>query len=50
MVEKSSVLEFDESALRLERHDDREMRAKILAVTSSQAKQLNIGKSSSAIS
>jgi len=45
LVEKSSALEFDDPAPRLERHDDREMRAKILAVTFSQAKQLNIGKS-----
>ncbi len=42
---KSSTLAFMEPAPKLERGDDREMRAKILALTASQAKQLGIGMS-----
>jgi CRISPR-associated protein Cas1 len=42
---KSSTLDFVEPTPRLERHDDREIRARILALTSSQSKQLKIGKS-----
>jgi len=45
LVGKSSVLEFDEPAPRLERQDNHEIRAKILALTQSEAKQLGIGKS-----
>jgi hypothetical protein len=45
LVGKSSVLEFDEPAPRLERQDNHEIRAKILALTQSKAKQLGIGKS-----
>jgi len=42
---KSIQLGFGEPAPILQREDDREFRAKILALTSSQAKQLGIGKS-----
>lgn len=42
---KSSALEFDQPAPKLERQDSDELRAKILALTSSQAEQLGIGKS-----
>ncbi len=42
---KSPRLNFMEPAPNLERQDSRELRAKILALTSSQARQLGIGKS-----
>lgn len=45
LVEKSSALDFLEPAPRLENGASREMRNRILALTSSQAKQLGIGKS-----
>ncbi len=45
IVGKASTLEFAEPAPRLEKYDDREIRAKILALTSSEARQLGIGKS-----
>jgi len=40
-----SVVNFTKPVPRLLRHDDRELRARILAMTSSHAKQLGIGKS-----
>jgi CRISPR-associated protein Cas1 len=40
-----SVLDFGEPAPKLPLHDDRELRERILAMTSSHAKQLGIGKS-----
>jgi CRISPR-associated protein Cas1 len=42
---KSSAIDFMEPAPKLERGDSRELRAKILALTASQATQLGIGKS-----
>jgi CRISPR-associated protein Cas1 len=45
LIGKSSALGLVEPVPRLEKHDDRKMRAKILAVTSSEAKQLSLGKS-----
>jgi CRISPR-associated protein Cas1 len=45
LTRRSSALDFAEPAPRLERCYDREVRAKILALTSSQAKSLGIGKS-----
>jgi CRISPR-associated protein Cas1 len=42
---KSSTLDVMEPAPKLERQDGRELRAKILSLTASQAKQLGIGKS-----
>ena len=39
------LLDFAEPAPKLERQDGRELRAKILALASSQAKELGIGKS-----
>jgi len=45
LARKSSTIDFAEPAPRLERPDDRETRAKILAVTPSEAEQLGIGKS-----
>jgi CRISPR-associated protein Cas1 len=40
-----SVVDFTEPAPRLPRYDDRELRARILAMTSSHARQLGIGNS-----
>ncbi|MGA2460729.1 MAG: hypothetical protein ABSF82_04850 [Candidatus Bathyarchaeia archaeon] len=45
LLGKSLTLDFAEPAPRLVRNDDREMRAKILALTSSQAKSLGLEKS-----
>jgi hypothetical protein len=45
LARRSSSLDFVEPAPKLERNDDREMRAKVLALIASQAKQLGIGKS-----
>jgi CRISPR-associated protein Cas1 len=45
LVGKSSALDFTEPATHLERRDDREVRARILALTSAEAKALGIGKS-----
>lgn len=42
---KSSKLDFLEPAPNLERRDSRELRAKILTLTASQARELGIGKS-----
>ena len=42
---KSSTLDFVEPAPKLERPDNRELRAKILTLTQSRGKQLGIGKS-----
>jgi len=42
---RSSIIDFMEPAPKLERQDDKEMRTKILALTSLQAKELGIGKS-----
>jgi CRISPR-associated protein Cas1 len=42
---KSSKLDFEEPATKLDRQDDRELRAKILALSASQARHLGIGKS-----
>ncbi len=39
------MLDFVEPPPKLERQDNRELRAKILALTSPEAKQLGIGKS-----
>jgi CRISPR-associated protein Cas1 len=44
LVKKSSALDFAEPAPRLERCDDRKLRTKILALTSSEARQLGIGR------
>jgi hypothetical protein len=41
---KSSRLNFSEPAPKLEKDDNRELRATILALTSPQAKQLEMGK------
>jgi CRISPR-associated protein Cas1 len=41
---KRPTLDFIEPAPKLEKHDNRELRSKILALTPSQAKQLGIGK------
>jgi hypothetical protein len=45
LTRKTSVLDFVEPAPKLERYDDREVRAKILALTTSDANRLGIGKS-----
>lgn len=45
LIGKSSGIEFTEPAPRPESFDTREIRARILALTSSEAKQLGIGKS-----
>jgi CRISPR-associated protein Cas1 len=45
LVGKSSELDFAEPTSKLERPDSREIRARIFALTSHQAKQLGIGKS-----
>ena len=45
LVGKRPSLDFGEPAPKLERQDNRELRAKILALTQSEAKQLGIGKS-----
>lgn len=45
LIGKSSTLDMAELAPTLKRVDDREMRARILALTSSQASSLGIGKS-----
>lgn len=45
LVGKSSTIDFAEPAPKLEGADDREIRTKILALTSSEAKQLRIRKS-----
>lgn len=45
LVGKSSALDFAEPTPKLERHDDRHIRVKILALSSSQGKRLGIGKS-----
>lgn len=45
LIGKSSTVDFAEPVLRLKGNDDPGMRAKILALTSSQAKRLGIGKS-----
>jgi CRISPR-associated protein Cas1 len=42
---KMSRLDFEEPAPKLDRLDDRELRAKILALTASEARRLGIGKS-----
>jgi hypothetical protein len=42
---KSPTLDFVEPVPKLERQDDREMRAKVLGLTTSQAKHIGIGKS-----
>ena len=42
---KSSTLDFTEPAPKLERHDSRRIRNKILALTATQAKELGIGRS-----
>lgn len=44
-VGKSSELDFVEPAPKLEREDNRELRAKILVLTASQARGFGIGKS-----
>lgn len=45
LAEKQMSLSLLEPMSELERQDDRQLRAKILALTSPQAKQLGIGKS-----
>jgi hypothetical protein len=45
LIMKSHTVDFAESATVLHREDDRELRGKILSLTSAQAKQLGIGKS-----
>ncbi|MGA2790204.1 MAG: CRISPR-associated endonuclease Cas1 [Candidatus Bathyarchaeia archaeon] len=45
LLEKSLTLDFAEPAPRLQRSDDREVRARILALTGSKARRLGIGKS-----
>jgi hypothetical protein len=45
LIGKSSTLDFAEPAPKLQRRDDREIRAKVLALTASQAKQIGLGKS-----
>jgi len=45
LIGRSSALDFAEPAPRLERYHDREIRAKILALKSSQARTLGIGRS-----
>lgn len=45
LVEKTFAIDVAEPAPNLERHDNREVRAKILALTSSDAKRLDIAKS-----
>jgi hypothetical protein len=42
---KASALDFADPAPKLERHDHMVLRAKILGLTSSEAQQLGIGKS-----
>jgi hypothetical protein len=42
---RSNGLYFEEPTLKLERLDSRELRARVLALTTSQAKKLGIGKS-----
>jgi CRISPR-associated protein Cas1 len=42
---KSTALDFTEPSPKLLRHDDRELRGKILALTQSETKRLGIGKS-----
>lgn len=42
---KSTVIDFTEPSSELLKHDDRELRRKILALTQSDAKELGIGKS-----
>lgn len=44
-VAKLSALDFVEPASNLERQDNHELRAKILALTRSQARQFGIGRS-----
>ncbi len=45
LIGKSSALGLVEPVPRLEKHDDRKMRARILALTASQARQLGIARS-----
>jgi len=45
LIGKSSAPDFTEPVPKLERRNDRELRAKILALTASQARDLGIGKS-----
>jgi CRISPR-associated protein Cas1 len=45
LTEKSSMLDFMEPAPDLERQDNHELGAKILSLSSSQARQLEIGRS-----
>jgi CRISPR-associated protein Cas1 len=45
LTRKSSTLEFMEPAPKLERQDNRQLRAKILALTQSEARELGIEKS-----
>ena len=45
LVTKASAIDFAEPALRMERYDGGELRARIVAITSSEAEQLGIGKS-----
>ena len=45
LIGKSSVIDFVEPAPKLERKDNLEMRAKLLALTTSQAKEVGIGSS-----
>jgi CRISPR-associated protein Cas1 len=45
LIGKQRSLDFMQPAPNLEKQDDRELRAKILALTQSQAKELGIGKS-----
>jgi CRISPR-associated protein Cas1 len=45
LIGKLSALDFVEPAPRLERQGNRELRARILALTQSQARELGIGKS-----
>jgi CRISPR-associated protein Cas1 len=44
LIGKKQSIEFMEAAPQLERKDNRELRAKILAITASEAKRLGIGK------
>lgn len=45
LVNRASTVDFAEPAVKLVRHDDRELRARILSLGQSEAKRLGIGKS-----
>ena len=45
LVNRSHAVDFEKPSPRLLRHDDRELRASILALTQSEARELGIGKS-----